>query len=199
MRTITKQELARRQLGTALQLFLDDADPVSVHCLACGGSEIADTLAAQVGVVPFKQHALDTHPGLKPGELAFLKNKYWNAMKHSLSRDGKIRDDDALMSDFNDEHNDHILFVGWYDYMTAVRKTPVEAQVFQCWYFANFPEKLAKEFDVETFTDQFPRIRELRRTERKAALRRKIKWARSYRQVMQSPLTDRRRLILGRK
>lgn len=32
-----KAAVARRQLGTALALFLDDSDPISVHCLACGG------------------------------------------------------------------------------------------------------------------------------------------------------------------
>jgi hypothetical protein len=33
---------ARRQLGTALALYLQDADPVSVHCLAGGGCELID-------------------------------------------------------------------------------------------------------------------------------------------------------------
>ena len=39
-------ELARRQLGTALYLFLNDLDSISVHSLACGGGELS------AGVVP---------------------------------------------------------------------------------------------------------------------------------------------------
>jgi hypothetical protein len=33
-----KCRIARSQLATALDLFLRDKDPVSVQCLACGGS-----------------------------------------------------------------------------------------------------------------------------------------------------------------
>jgi hypothetical protein len=40
-----KADVARSQLGTALHLFLQDVDPVSVHCLARGGGEIAEWLA----------------------------------------------------------------------------------------------------------------------------------------------------------
>jgi hypothetical protein len=36
----------------------------------------------------------------------------------------------------------HTLFIGWYDYMLAVGALPIEAQVFQIWYFALYPEKL---------------------------------------------------------
>jgi hypothetical protein len=36
---LDKTEVARRQLGTALALFLQDADPVSVHALASPSSE----------------------------------------------------------------------------------------------------------------------------------------------------------------
>jgi hypothetical protein len=39
-----KTEIARRQLGTALALFIEDRDPVSVHTLACAGCEIAEYL-----------------------------------------------------------------------------------------------------------------------------------------------------------
>jgi hypothetical protein len=51
--SITKREIARRQLGTALDLHLGGRDPVSVHCLACGGCEIAEQLANNAGEAPF--------------------------------------------------------------------------------------------------------------------------------------------------
>jgi hypothetical protein len=35
-----KTQIARRQLGTALALFLENYDPVSVHTLTCAGCEI---------------------------------------------------------------------------------------------------------------------------------------------------------------
>ena len=39
---LNRHEVARRQLGTALHLFLDDQDPGAVHWLASAGIEIAE-------------------------------------------------------------------------------------------------------------------------------------------------------------
>ena len=193
-----KAAVARRQLGTALSLFLADEDPVSVHCLACGGGEIADFLAKEAGKMPFSQHALETNPDMKIGELQILRNKYWNAMKHALTLNGKVRSDDELLTRFDDEQNDHVLFVGWYDYASAVGCLPVEVQAFQVWYFANFPEKLTEEFPAADFENMFPGIRTMRRSEKKRVLRQKIAYAKRQISIMQDPRTERRKLILER-
>ena len=50
---LTKAQVARRQLGTALEFFLEDLDPVSVHVLACAGGEIAEHLSRKKGRPPF--------------------------------------------------------------------------------------------------------------------------------------------------
>ena len=44
-----KIEAARRQLGTALALYLKDQDPVSVHCLAGAGCELIEYYAQKSG------------------------------------------------------------------------------------------------------------------------------------------------------
>lgn len=193
-----KAAVARRQLGTALALFLADDDPVSVHCLACGGGEIADFLAKDAGAKPFSQHALEVHPNMKESELVSLRNQYWNAMKHAFTRYGKVRSDGELLAGFNDEHNDHVLYIGWHDYASAVGRLPIEAQAFQVWYFANFPEKLADEHPILGVNRLFPGIRDLKRSEKKRALNHKISWARRQRDIMQDPRTERRKLILER-
>ena len=46
---LDKTQVARRHLGTALVLFLDDLDPVSVHSLACAGCEVAEHLTRKAG------------------------------------------------------------------------------------------------------------------------------------------------------
>lgn len=194
-----KAAVARRQLGTALALFLDDSDPISVHCLACGGAEIADFLAKNAGGTPFSQHALDTFPEMKASELVKLRNQYWNAMKHALTQNGKVRADDDLLAAFDDVQNDHILFIGWYDYANAVGRLPIEAQAFQVWYFANYPEKLNDAADPEPFARLFPGIKDMGRSEKKRQLRRKIAWARKRSDIMQDAATERRKLILSRK
>lgn len=190
---------ARCQLGTALSLFLADEDPISVHCLACGGGELAEYLAEARGEQPFHQHALDTHADLAPGELKKLKNQYWNAFKHATMRGGGPRSDVELLSRFDDEKNDHVLFVGWYDYAAGVGALPVEAQVFQAWYYANFPEKLALEADFQKFATLFPGIRTIGRARSKKMMRQKIKWAKRHQEVMNDPRTDRRKLIIERR
>jgi hypothetical protein len=193
-----KAAIARRQLGTALALFIADDDPVSVHCLACGGGEIAEYLAKAANEIPFSQHALDVHPEMEAKELAILRNKYWNAMKHALARDGKVRSDDELLSNFDDTHNDHVLFIGWYDYASAMGCLPIEAQAFQVWYFANFPEKLAAEFPASRFENMFPGVREMKRSDKKRLLRRRIESAKKNKEVMADSRTERRKLVLGR-
>ena len=60
MLRLDKIQIARRQLGTALALFIDDRDPVSVHTLACAGGEVAEHLTRKAGAEPFVSHALAT-------------------------------------------------------------------------------------------------------------------------------------------
>jgi hypothetical protein len=114
-------QIARRQLGTALSLFLDDADPVSVHTLACAGREISEHLTRKAGEEPFIAHMMTTFPDLDTKEIRRLSNQYCNAFKHATSHKGVERSDEELLERFSDRVNDHTLFVGWHDYMLAAR------------------------------------------------------------------------------
>jgi len=168
---LDKTEIARRQLGTALALFLEDNDPVSVHTLACAGCEIAEHLTRKAGQEPFSTHALLTFPDLDRGEIRRLQNQYWNAFKHARTRDGMEREDTDLFERFEDDVNDHMLFVGWYNYALAVRALPIEAQIFQAWYFALYPERLNPEVDTTIHQQVFPMLSSKSRTDQKLALR----------------------------
>jgi hypothetical protein len=117
---LDKTQIARRQLGTALALFIDDLDPVSVHSLACGGGEIAEYLTRKAGARPFASHALLMFPDLDVAGLRRLRNQFWNSFKHATKHTGEERPDRKLLERFNDLQNDHALFVGWYDYMLAI-------------------------------------------------------------------------------
>ena len=48
MAILTKLNVARHQLGTALDLFIRDQDPIAVQCLACGGGELIEAIATTV-------------------------------------------------------------------------------------------------------------------------------------------------------
>ena len=146
----------------------------------------------------FSQQVLLSNPNMKENELVSIRNKYWNALKHARTRQGSERDDTQLLNEFDDQQNDHILFIGWYDYAAAVGSMPIEAQVFQAWYFAIFPEKLADNYPAENFTKIFQGIETMNRSAQKRYLRKKIAWARKLKEVMLDSKTDRRKLIISR-
>jgi hypothetical protein len=195
--SLDKEQIARRQLGTALALFLDDTDPVSAHCLACGGGEIAERLTKRAGREPFSTHALDVVPELTQRKLRELRNQYWNAFKHALDHAGMDRQDAEIICEFDDSKNDHVLFVGWYDLMLAAGSMPIEAQAFQVWYFAKYPEKLAPECELESYVRLFPKVNSLPRGQQKAMLRAAIAKHRTNPDIMGDRRTDPTPLTLG--
>jgi len=193
---LDKTEIARRQLGTALAKFLEDSDPVSVNTLACAGCEIAEYLTRKAGEEPFSTHALLTFPDLNIDKIRQLQNQYWNAFKHAQTRGGIEREDSELLERFGDEVNDHTLFVGWHDYMLAVGALPIEAQIFQAWYFALYPEKSNPEVDTRIYRQLFPMLPSKFRADQKRALRQVISSFREDAEVMTHPKTDPRPLML---
>lgn len=193
-----KIESARRQLGSALALYLQDHDPVSVHCLANGGCELIEYYAKKAGGEPFTSHVLKTYPKLDIKKLRSIQRQYWTAFKHATHQhSGQERDDDAVLAQFNDEKNDHVLFIGWYDYALATQTMPIEAQVHQAWYLALHPMKLNEKHSPEPYEELFPDMRSKHRAEQKRMLNAVIEQARANEGYMSDPRTDTRALILG--
>ncbi len=106
-----------------------------------------------------------------------------------------MRDDEALLANFDDKQNDALLFVAWTDLSTASGSSPVEAQVFQAWFYASYPEKLARREDAARFLSAFPRLNEMPRSARKTFLKQQIEVARGNSMVMDDPRTDQRPLV----
>jgi hypothetical protein len=71
-----KIDSARRQLGTALALYLQDLDPVSVHCLAGGGCELIEYYDQKAGGEPFSSHILKTYPDIDIRKVRLLQRKF---------------------------------------------------------------------------------------------------------------------------
>lgn len=193
-----KIESARRQLGTALHLYLEDRDPVSVHCLAGGGCELIEYYAKKASGEPFTSHMLKWNPDHNIASLRRIQRQYWNAFKHAThQRSGEERQDDNLLLDFSDHQNDAALFIGWYDYAQATNSMPVEAQVHQAWYIALNPEKLAPEHDITIYRELFPNLRSQMRSQQKHMLKQVIERTRLDRLVMSDPRTDLRSLVIS--
>ncbi|TAX22776.1 hypothetical protein ELI02_28025 (plasmid) [Rhizobium leguminosarum] len=190
-KTYERYAIARAQLGTALDLFIRDKDPFSVHSLACGGSEIVEGLAKQADLPSISTHILKTIPNLDVGKLKRLRNQHWNALKHFYAQDGKtVRDDEALMTDFTDQTNDAVLFSGWIDYLLVTKRLPVEAQVFQVWWYATNPDSMNPDVDPSPWQTIFPKIDARPRPEQKRRLRRAIEKWRHDKEIIRDPRTE---------
>jgi hypothetical protein len=126
--SLTKLNVARHQLGTALDLFIRDRDPIAVQCLARGGGELIDSIASTHNIPTFSTHMLETVPGLDISKLRNLQRQYWNAFKHMNDRAGKPRDDTETLAAFDDTKNDAALFIGSWDYYAVTRRLPLPVQ-----------------------------------------------------------------------
>jgi hypothetical protein len=79
--------------------------------------------------------------------------------------------------------------------MCAVGALPIEAQIFQVWYFALYPEKLKPEVDTTIHQKVFPMLPSKSRADQKRALREVISSFRRDVDVMTHPKTDARPLM----
>lgn len=191
-----KADVARRQLGTALDIFLRGRDPVSVHCLAMGGGEIAEWLAETKGAEAFITHVKKTFPHLTDPEIKGLRTKHWNAFKHARKQNGKDRNDEVILSDFDLTHNEHALFWGWTDYGAAGFPFPIEAQVFEVWYLAKYLEKVSPDVDATSIQSVFPGLAQLNIAQQLLRLNDRIRKTRKRSIIMNDAKTDRRPLLL---
>jgi hypothetical protein len=187
---LSKISVARAQLLTALDLFIRDKDPISVHCLACGGGEVVEGLAKAKGEEVFATHMLETQPHLDRDALRGIRNQYWNAFKHFDDRKGFQREDEELLHRFGDKINDGSLYIGWWDYLSFQKRVPVIAQVFQVWFYAIYEEKLAPDADLSVIRTVFPGIRSCDRAEQKRRLRRTVEKYRRDKALLADPATE---------
>lgn len=140
-------------------------------------------------------HVLQTNVDMSPKDYYRLARQHYNAFKHKTGRDGAERDDVALREGFDDQHNDAVLFIGWSDLLAATGSSPKEAQVFQAWFYASYPEKLASTEHAARFLSAFLGLLELSRRDQKRFLKAQIEQTRTNEIVMNDTRTDPRPLV----
>ena len=198
--SLTKAEIARRQLGLALALYLKNQDPVSVHTLACAGAEIAEGLSAIAGKPTYQSLRLEGMPEIKASDFRSLRNQYWNAFKHIEDRKGRPRADDELLASFSEDENTIRLFMGWFDFGVAGNPLPIAAQVFQAWFLALDPSKINTEHGKSLrngLERHFPNLPNIGRHQQHRRLLRMIDRYKTDREFASDERTDQRPLILG--
>lgn len=135
--SLTKKDVAQRQLVTAIRLFFDSGDPVSVYSLSANAWEIIDELCTKSGTNSLSNQTRENIPKKQDLKRDFINSPYRNFFKHA------DRDTDAILLDFDETKVDSVVFLAVEDYLRLANKSPVEFQVFQLWYLAIYTEKIS--------------------------------------------------------
>jgi hypothetical protein len=184
---ITKFEAARRQLVTGIRLFFEDADSISVYTLGHAAWEVLDALCKHQGKIRFREQMADAN-ALTQAEIKKIATFGKNFVKHA------DWDPDALLEDFDDTLNDHVLISAAMDFGTLASTKPMEVQLYPIWYFAAYPEKIARPDYMEMqdgAAKLFPGLAALDRKRQKAAGLTALLKALRDPELMAHPFTDR--------
>ena len=185
-----KLEVARRQLGVATHLFINDREPVSVHTLACASREILERLCT-ASLKPSVMSHIAENARRSILSIRDLANQYGRAFKHH----DPARNDEELLAVFSDQQNDFLLFIAWHDYRCLTGRMPVEAQALYSWVEALYPDKMA----IARNFDHIPSLSGLvglPRAEQKIRLHETVEHARGPSELQNHPETESVELVL---
>jgi hypothetical protein len=131
---LTKLDAAVRQLNTAIELFFEKRDPVSVRTLVgAAGRILSDLVEHHKPGESWRSNTVKSIPTLKPSEVYDILNGTPNFLKHA------DRDPNGEHL-FTEEENEDLLFMAALE-CGEISATSHEMQVFQIWYMAAHPER----------------------------------------------------------
>jgi len=147
--TITKLDAAKSQLATAIRLYFEDCDPVSVHTLVMAASEIINRLCESKGITPMRSTLLTMIiPGHRK-EISDHLNKARNFFKHA-----EASRPDEILEDFSDELNLIGIMMSIHG-LLLLGVDVREANIFATWsmlvkpefFLSSYPKELMAAFD----------------------------------------------------
>ncbi len=160
-----KEQVAKRQLDTAIELFFRGGDPVSIHTLSAAATTVLADIIQARGGKSWRERLLDD--ALVKG---MSKKDFYNALR-SAQNFFKHGDKDADGEiEFDETVNDTVMFVGTVECGILAKENKVklsdQMSVFQLWIIATSPHLLPKrEQVVKVANTLFPAIDKLPRFE----------------------------------
>lgn len=185
--TLTKTIVAKRQLVTAINLFFNEGDPVSIFTLSSNAWEIIDSLCDFNKISSVSNETREHVPQGKDLKRDFINLPYRNYFKHA------DKDPEAELDDFKDEACDELLFLATEDYIRLNKASPTELQVYQLWYSAVHYEKVADDSSdriLEAASFHFPDIRSKKRSTQKDMGKKAISDAYKDKDFLSNPLVE---------
>lgn len=128
---MTKLQVARREIDTAVKLLFDGGDPIAVMVLAAAARGIVSSLceiAGKRGLVDLLQ---EDFPNFARNSLFSQANRRANWFKHAGEKDAE-----QTLEDFAPEEADVILFWAIHDLGVLAEANSIEAGVFTGWFLA---------------------------------------------------------------
>ena len=133
--TITKLDAAKKQLETAIRLYFNDADSISIHTLACAAHEVLCSINKKRGNHPT---IMSDHLIKEPHKKMFreMLNEAKNFFKHA------DKDPDAVV-EFNPETNEYYLLDACETYEILTGEKYPHFIIFRGWFCSKYSHILS--------------------------------------------------------
>jgi len=132
--SLSKLDVAKRQLETAIRLYFNNSDPVSIHTLTCAAYNILRDLnrTRGGGNLQVKDGVIDLVKKDSKKEVRLLISKAENYFKHANR-------DHSETLEFNPRQSDFLLLEGCSTYEKLTGERPPLMQLCQIWLMSNYP------------------------------------------------------------
>lgn len=126
---VSKLDAASRQMLTAIEIYFESGDPVSIHTLTAAAHEIIDALNVKAGGKPMmvRGQLLETVKPEYRNEVAKLMRQPQNYFKHA----GKMP---AEQIEFNPELSEWWLFDAGRGFQQVTRTLPDPVLAYRLWF-----------------------------------------------------------------
>src|SRR5262249_36797086 len=132
---LTKIDVAEAHIISAVQLCFGNGHPASVYHLASAAREILTTIGQKRGDRTMLA-GISESGGIPMKELIAAATEHAGFFKHAN------RDPTAVLEGFTERDAYILLFVACHDFGRIAKGQPIEAQVFEAWWFAQAFEKV---------------------------------------------------------
>ena len=140
MVTTTKALAAVRQLDVAIDLLFADRDPLAIRTLIAAAAGILGDLVDKKAPGTAWRTRMIEDSGLTPKAAREVLNSAQNFLKHA------DRDPEGTLS-FEEEENDHVLFMATLECGELGQRQSMRMQAFQIWYLAAYPSRIGHDTD----------------------------------------------------
>lgn len=130
---LTKEEVARRQIDCAIQMYFENDDPIATHVIANAGWSIARDVCRDKN----KPDAIQTLESVirsdKRKEVRDKIREPYNFFKHA------DRDASDQLEHFDEVQTEWVLILAEWDYCTAFEQRTPFMLAYRSWAFARYP------------------------------------------------------------